>query len=119
MPIRALAVGVEHLFDAGGALQQLADGLQLRAIVHVDMRDLVIGDGERAAGAGVEQLASELDADTDQPVLAEYPVDVDGLGYVADPVFGQHDHARVGFLIEMDQIGTELVHLPNVFGGCG
>ena len=36
------------------------------AIVHVDVRDLVIGDGERRARARVEHLVTELLAHGDQ-----------------------------------------------------
>ena len=62
--VRALAVGVEHLLDTGACSSSCSpDSLQARGIVHVDVRDLVIGDGERGAGAGVEQLVSELLAD--------------------------------------------------------
>ena len=37
-----------------------ADRAGPRRVVDVDVRDLMVGDGERRAGAGVEQLVAEL-----------------------------------------------------------
>ena len=39
--------------------------------LHVDVRDLVIGDGKRLAGAGIERVGAELVADREQPGLAQ------------------------------------------------
>ena len=58
---------------------QPADGLEVGGVVDVDVRDLVVGDGEGARGPGVEVLHAVLGVDLEQPAAAQHPVDVDGL----------------------------------------
>ncbi len=50
--------------------QQRATSAMRVGSPHVDVRDLVIGDGEGLAGAGVERLAAQLVAHRQQPARA-------------------------------------------------
>ena len=69
----ALALLVQDLLDAVEPLEQRLDLGGARAVLDVDVRDLVVGEREGARGAGVEHLAAELDPDLDQPGLRAAP----------------------------------------------
>ena len=64
--------------DAGRLGDQLADGPELRPVVHVNVRHLVVGHREGGAGPRVQQFPSQLDADRQQPGVAEHAIQVDG-----------------------------------------
>jgi N-dimethylarginine dimethylaminohydrolase len=48
--------------DAGNAFNRPTHRRQLGGIIDINMRDLVIGDGERVARAGIQQFAAQFDA---------------------------------------------------------
>ena len=57
----------------------------------VDVRDLVVGDGEGAGGHRVEVLHAVLGVHLQQSGAAQRPVDVDGAAHAGDAVLGQRD----------------------------
>ena len=75
----------------------------------------MIGDRERGAGAGVEQLVAELVAHAEQSVLAQRAIDVHRAGDVADAVLGEHDdNCGAARFVERDEIAAHLVDLTHV-----
>lgn len=61
------------------------------------MGDLVIGDGERPGGHGVQVLHSVLGVDLQEPGAPQGAVDVDGALDPGDPVLGEdHDRTALG-----------------------
>ena len=87
--VRRLRAAVEHLVDAGELGAQPADRLEVGGVVDVDVRDLVVGDGEGPRGPRVEVLHAVLGVDLEQPAAAQHPVDVDGLVGVGDAVLAR------------------------------
>ena len=110
-PALALAGLVEHPLHAGQRLDQRFDLGHQRGFSDVDVRDLVIGHGEGARCASVEQLAPELLAHLDVAGLAQRAVDVHRLRDRRDAVLREHDHARAGALCRLDQLAAHLIDL--------
>ena len=86
---QAHTVEALHAWEAiiDHAKQQRCDLIDARWISHVDVRDLMIGNGERLAGAGVERIGAQLVADREQVMLAQHAVEVYRLRYRHQPVF--------------------------------
>ena len=78
------------------------------------MRDLVIGDGERLARAGIERAPAELVAHGEQPGLAQHAVDVHGPGDVRDAVLGEHDDPAAALAAVRDQLAADGVDRAHV-----
>ena len=83
-------------------------------LLHIDVGDLVIGDGERLAGAGVERVGAELIADREQPGLAQHAIDVHRTRYRHEPVFRQHDDAPAALAAMRDQPAADRVDRAHV-----
>ena len=64
--------------DAGRVLQQFAHFVGDGRIVNVDVRDLMIGDGEGLAAAEVDGVAAEFLLDADPAFLAEETIQMQG-----------------------------------------
>ena len=77
----------------------------------VDVRDLVIGDGEGLRRPRVEVLHPGLRVDVQQPCAAQRAVDLDRAASLGDPVLAEHDdlvaagarvfHERAGDLVQL------------------
>ncbi len=81
-----LAMLVEHALDPR---QRLHKGLHFRqhlSPLHIDMRHLVIGDGERGRRTRVELLPPELIAHLDEAGLAQRAIDVHRPGHLGHAV---------------------------------
>jgi hypothetical protein len=59
------------------------------------VRDLVVGDRERAAGTTIEQLAVARLLHAQEPLLVQHAVDEHRRGRAFDAVLRQHDDMRV------------------------
>src|SRR5207302_9886862 len=68
---RLLPLLVQDLLDAGERLESRPRPTEILGVAHVAVRDLVIRDGERPRGAGVEQLPAERLLDGQEPRAAE------------------------------------------------
>ncbi len=90
--MRGLAAGVEHGGDAADRGAQLGDGGHVGGVADVDVRDLVVGDGERPRRPRVEVLHAVLGVHAQQALGAQGAVDVHGAGDVGDAVLRQHHH---------------------------
>src|SRR5207302_599973 len=90
-PDRVLALLVQELLDAGERLESHPRPTEILGIAHVDMRDLVIRDGERPRGPGVEELPAERLLGGEEPRAAEGTVDVDRPADRPDPVLGDDE----------------------------
>ena len=88
-----------------------------RRIVHVDVRDLVIRDGERRAGAGVEQLQAQLLATAINPCLRRTRLRCTGVVTSQSPYSDRTTTCTPRAFEEGDQIAAELVDLPDVVRG--
>src|SRR5207247_3280795 len=65
--------------DAGHAGRVFKQGDRFgfnRAVIQVDMRDLVVGDGENFAGTAIEHFQAEFVFDYDPTLLAKVPVEI-------------------------------------------
>ena len=91
-PAARLRVALEHLGDARAAPASTSRARrQVGGVADVDVRDLVVGDRERARRPRVEVLHAGLRVDLEQAGAAERAVDVDRPARVGDPVLGEHD----------------------------
>ena len=68
-PETTLFVSAQHQVDAGHRSQERGDFSDARRVSHIHMRDLMIRDGERVAGPGVESVSAELIADREHLVF--------------------------------------------------
>ena len=107
----ALAIFVQDLLDAVEPLQQRLHLGDVRAMLEVDVRHLVVGEREGARRSGVQQLAAELEPHLDQPGLAQRPVDVHGIADRRDAVFRDDDDACAVPLGLLDQLADDVVDL--------
>ncbi len=114
-----LLLAVEDLGDAGEGGEGVADLGFDGGIVEVDVGDLVVGDGEGLAGSAVELLEAELVFDADPAALAQGTVDVDGLVYLGDAVFGKQYDLNVSAFEEVDQLADDGVDRLQVLGDVG
>src|SRR6185503_8655144 len=80
-----------------------------RCVVEIDVRNLVIGDGENAARAAIEHFPAKLLFNCQPALLAENAVKVDGSVHWRDPIFGQHDHPYTGGPKKIDQIAHNAI----------
>ena len=71
------------------------------------MGDLVVGDGEDFAGAGVEEFEAEFVFDGEPAFFAEAAVEVDGCVDVGDAVFGEEDGLDAVLFEEGDEVGGD------------
>ena len=62
----------------GRSGEGLAGGVEVLGAAHVDVGELVVGDGEGAGGHRVEVLHAVLGVHLQQPGAAQGAVDVDG-----------------------------------------
>ena len=115
--VRRFAFGIEHVLDSWRLLEERTDLVKPGRVVDVDMRDLMVGDGERRARAGVEHFEAELFANGDETLLPQHAVDVHGRRHVAQAVLRQDDDLNATSLEEGDEIAAQLVDLPDV-GSC-
>ena len=75
---------------------------------------LVVGDGECAARAGIEQLAAQLLAHRDETLVPEEAVDVHRPRDVDQSVLRQNDDVCAARLVEGDQIAGDGVDVAEV-----
>ncbi|MNP65253.1 hypothetical protein D3C76_1608300 [compost metagenome] len=50
---------IQYLLDAGLALQQRLDAGDIVRVLHVNVRDLMIGHGKRCTGTGIKQFPGQ------------------------------------------------------------
>ena len=86
--------------------------LEPRPVVHVDVRDLVIGDGERRARPGIEHLAGRAPRRTAiRPRSRSARLMCTGRDTSHEAVLRQHDDPRAARFVELDQIAGDVVDL--------
>src|SRR5690606_29090872 len=108
---RGLFAAIEDAFDAVQPFEQRADARNVLFALHVDVSELVIGDGKRATGTRIELLESQLFTHADVPVLSQQAIDVDGSSDLGDAVFREHDHAHAAAVGAGDELPCEGVQL--------
>ena len=82
---------VQHLLHAWRRGQHGPDFFQDRRIIHIDMRELVIGDGKGAGTTKIERLKTDFILDRKPALLAKNPVQMHGVVHIRDAVLGK-DH---------------------------
>ena len=100
--------------DAGSFFQKLADGGRKRGIVQINVGDLMVGDGENAAGTGIENFAAELFLDGQPALLAKQAVEMDGGIHVGKAVFGEEDDGDAALAEKINEVADDGVHLAQV-----
>ena len=105
----ALSVRIQHPRDTVDALNRRAHGREERAIVHVDVRDLMVGDGENLARATIHQLPPEFVFDRDPAARAKYAIERNRALHRGDPIFRKHDGADAALRIKIDQAARHAV----------
>ena len=99
--------------DARESFQQRANVREAALVVHVDVGDLMVGDGKGRACAGIQNLPSELIANRDQAVLAEHPIGMHGRGHVREP-YSDTGSPRSAGLVELHRIHGDPLDLREV-----
>ena len=84
------------------------------AIVDMDVGDLVVGDGEGGAFAGVEQFTAEFFSDREKPMLAQDAIEVDRLTDLGDPVLGEEDDRCATRGVVVNQLAADCVELGEI-----
>ena len=74
----------------------------------------MIGDGESAAGACVEQLASELLPDRQPPVASQHAIEMHRPRNGGDPVLRNDHDPGVPLLEEVDEVAADAVDVAQV-----
>jgi hypothetical protein len=88
-----------------------------RAVIEIDVGDLVVRDREDPAGAAVERLQTELVLDRQPAVAAKQAVEVDGRVDFGDAIFGEDGDLDGALLEEVDEVADEVVDLVEVTFG--
>src|SRR5688572_23784136 len=84
----ALAFLIQHARDSFYFFDERFDGSQQFAIVHINVRNLMIGDGESLGVAAIEQLASEFVLNHEPPLPPEHAVERNRALHGGNSVFG-------------------------------
>ena len=88
-----MAFPIEHHLDARQPLEKPPDVVEARGIADVHVRQLVIGNGKRRAGARVQRVGAELVTNGQPTRLAQRTIDVHRPIDIDEAVLGEHDHA--------------------------
>ena len=110
----SLVCGV-HLCDPRRFPESLDDHVLHKPLVHVNVRDLMIGNGKCLRSAGVEQFSASLDAEREKIHLAKDAIDVDRRSNSGDAVFAENDDARVPFGKVCDQSANLEIDFAQIF----
>ena len=81
----------KYRFNAGLSLQQFARRPGQRRIIEVNMRDLMIGHGERPACAAVKKFQPQFLPHRNPALLPEKTIQMDGRIHRRDAVFGKQN----------------------------
>jgi hypothetical protein len=108
-----LSGAVENLLHAPRRPADVRVASGLLAVFHVNVRDLVIRDGEGPAGARVEQLQTLLLADANAARFPQNAIDRDCFADGFDAVFADDDHAHALAVVVVDQISRDVVDLGD------
>ena len=101
----------EDVLHTGRVLQQFADFVSNGGIVDVDVRELVIGDGDCLTAAGVNGFASKFVFDADPALLAEEAVEMHRAVHIGDAVFGEENDFDAAFFVEADETADDIINL--------
>src|SRR5215471_1149889 len=108
---RMLLAPIKHALDTGQGRDRAPDLFDEVWIAHVYMRDLMIRHGKRPTLREIEEFSAILDADGEQPSLAQRAIDVDRSRYRRDAVFGEDDHAGAVALRIGNEVTGNLIDL--------
>ena len=111
----AFLLGAEHARHAVDGLNRRTHRAEQRRIIHVNVRDLVIGDREGLAGAAIEQLEAELFLDREPALGAEDAVQRDRAPHRRDAVFREHDRAHAALRVEIHQPARHAIDRAAIF----
>ncbi len=106
---RRLGICVQDLRHARLVFEDGAHLVPDRRVIDVDVRDLMVRDGERPARPGIENLRAEFVAPGDPAPFPEHAVEVHGTVHGGDAVFRQHGDLHALCLKRRDQIGGHFV----------
>lgn len=109
-----LVAACEQEVDAMDIAEQPGVMIDIRFVSEVDVRNLVIGNGEGVAGAGVEQFEALFFAYGERAVITQQAVDGDGGIDRFDAVFAEQDHADVAVIEVCKQVADDSID----FGHC-
>ena len=98
-----------HLIDARRLIEHGTHFIADAWIVHINMRDLVIGDRKGTRATAVESFAAEFIFEREPTFLPKQTIQVHRSAHRRDAVLGEHDHAHAASLIECDQIARDVV----------
>ena len=119
-PRGTLARGIQYARHARGRLDDRARRAEQRRVVHVDMGDLVVGDGEDPARTAIEQFESEFVLDREPTLRPEHTIQGDRTSHRGDAVFREHEGAHPALFVEIDQSarhaidGAQIIRQPVV-----
>src|SRR5438552_10271348 len=103
--------------DAGHAGRVFEQGDHFgfnRAIVDVNVRYLMVGDGEDFAGTAIDHFQPEFVLDHDPPFLAKEAVEMNRPIHVCDGVFREQQYFDRATLKKRDQVADDGVDLLKV-----